>query len=460
MPISAAYIVPHPPLIVPDVGKGQEALIQKTIDSYHAIAKQIAELKPQTIVLISPHSVSYADYFHIAPGNETTGDLTKFRGNASIKVTYDAAIVSEIARLADESDFPAGYLGEKEKTLDHASFIPLYFVNQYYNDYKLVRCSISGLPRAEHYKFGMLIKEALDTLDRNCVVIASGDLSHKLTEDGPYGFAPEGSELDKKLLEIMRSGNFFEFFWLDPVMCERGGECGLSPFVVMSGILDKIAVSADLMSYEGPFGVGYAVCSFKTIGDDQSRDFLEQYNNKKHSDIEAMRKEEDSYVRLARITLESYITTGDLPVLPNDLPQELLFNRAGVFVSIKKDGQLRGCIGTIEPTQQSIAAEIMNNAISSGTKDNRFWPVEAKELDSLVYSVDVLSEAFPVADKTTLDPKRYGVIVTLGARRGLLLPNLDGVDTVDEQIAIACKKAGISINEPYNLEAFEVVRHK
>jgi len=142
------------------------------------------------------------------------------------------------------------------------------------------------------------------------------------------------------------------------------------------------------------------------------------------------------------------------------LSHTLVSNRAGVFVSLKLDGSLRGCIGTISPTTASIADEIIRNAISAGTEDPRFPPVSEDELPRLIYSVDVLGEAEKIESLDELDPVRYGVIVTKGHRRGLLLPNLEGVDTAEEQVSIALRKAGISPNENYQLERFEVVRHK
>jgi AmmeMemoRadiSam system protein A len=141
------------------------------------------------------------------------------------------------------------------------------------------------------------------------------------------------------------------------------------------------------------------------------------------------------------------------------LYEELAHSRAGAFVSLHKDGELRGCIGTIAPVQKNVLAEIIHNAVSAAAEDPRFPPVEERELAGLDIKVDVLGEAEPVSDRSTLDAQRYGVIVSLGYRRGLLLPALDGVDTPDEQIAIALAKAGIGAGEPYALERFEVVRY-
>ena len=139
---------------------------------------------------------------------------------------------------------------------------------------------------------------------------------------------------------------------------------------------------------------------------------------------------------------------------------ELTDNRAGVFVSLKLDGNLRGCIGTISPTTQSIADEIIQNAISAGTEDPRFPPVSEEELKRLIYSVDILGCAEKIKSTDELNPEKYGVIVSVGHKRGLLLPNLEGIDTAEEQVSIALKKAGISPAENYRLERFEVVRHK
>lgn len=460
MSVTAAYIVPHPPLIVPEIGKGQEKAIQSTIDSYRAVAKQIAGIKPDTIIITSPHSVMYADYIHISPGRAARGSLKRFGAPAVIHADYDTALADELCRICRAAGFPAGTLGEEDPALDHGTLVPLYFINQYYTGYRLVRCSVSGLPRQEHYRFGTMIQQAVDQLGRNAVFIASGDLSHKLTADGPYGFAAEGPELDAKLTDIMRSANFGEFLGLDSTLCERGAECGLGSFVTMAGALDQKALETQFLSYEGPFGVGYAVCGYRVAGVDAGRGFLTQDAAETNRQKQFRQTGQDACVWLARQTLECYVTTGKLPELPDGLPAFLRNERAGVFVSIKKNGRLRGCIGTIEPTQPDIAEEIRQNAISSGTRDPRFPPVRPDELADLVYSVDVLSPAEPVGDAGMLDVLRYGVIVTSGRKRGLLLPNLEGVDTVAEQLRIACEKAGIRPGESYTLERFEVVRHQ
>jgi AmmeMemoRadiSam system protein A len=173
------------------------------------------------------------------------------------------------------------------------------------------------------------------------------------------------------------------------------------------------------------------------------------------------------YVKLARATIEQFIRTGkrlrfskDLPKgLADELPIEATSRRAGAFVSVHKNGALRGCIGTIGPVQDSIAEEIISNAISAVSRDPRFEIVREDELELLEISVDILGEPEDIDGPDQLDVKRYGVIVSCGFKRGLLLPDLDGIDTVEEQIDIARQKGGISPDDNYKLQRFEVVRY-
>jgi len=169
-------------------------------------------------------------------------------------------------------------------------------------------------------------------------------------------------------------------------------------------------------------------------------------------------KEESAYVKLARETIKNYIKQGKIITLPLDLPKEMINQKAGAFVSLKKYGELRGCIGTFMPTQKNIAQEIIKNAVSAAVEDPRFSPVNVSELEDLTISVDVLSNPEEIKDISQLDPKKYGVIVSSGYKKGLLLPDLEGVDTAEEQVDIAKRKAGIYPDEKVKLYRFEVKR--
>ncbi|MHB1315722.1 MAG: AmmeMemoRadiSam system protein A [Christensenellales bacterium] len=461
MTLAGAFIVPHPPLIVPQIGRGQERKMQKTIDACKEVARRIAEIKPDTIIVTTPHSMLYADYFHLSPGAGAKGDFKNFGArDVTLEVDYDSELVETVSNLAAKEGIPAGTMGERDRRLDHGTMVPLYFINEAYKDYKLVRISLSGLSPLVHYRFGKCILKACQQTGKRAALVASGDLSHKLSDDGPYGFAEQGPVFDSKVTEIMARGDFLELLSLDEEMCEAAGECGLRSFIIMAGALDGKSVKPELLSYEGPFGVGYAVAAFTVTGDDENRHFDRIYEQKEWARLETVKTGEDIYVQLARMSLEHYVKTHKRIQCPEGLPAEITEERAGVFVSLKMDGRLRGCIGTISPTAGNIAEEIVKNAVSAGMHDPRFDPVRAEELPRLVYSVDVLGEAEPIDSTDELDVKEYGVIVTSGGRRGLLLPNLEGVDSPRQQVDIALQKAGISPGECYTMERFKVVRHK
>ncbi|MBQ6928236.1 MAG: AmmeMemoRadiSam system protein A [Oscillospiraceae bacterium] len=461
MSVVGAIMVPHPPIILPEVGRGEEKKIAASDAAYRKAAAFAAELRPDTIVLSSPHSVMYADYFHISPGDRARGDMGRFRApQLRFETDYDAAFTEELARLAESEGFPAGTLGERSTALDHGTMIPLYYINQYTADYRLVRIGLSGLPLSDHYRLGQMIARTAEKLDRRVLFVGSGDLSHKLLPEGLYGFAPEGPSYDERVMDVMGRAAFDELLDFDESFCDKAAECGHRSFCIMAGALDGKRMETEKLCHEGPFGVGYGICTYRVTGVDPERKLLEKWQKRRRQALDARRRDEDAWVKLARAEVEAWVCEHRRIEPPDELPGEMLVERAGVFVSLHKEGRLRGCIGTISPTRSCVAEEIIENAISASTKDPRFPPVREDELDALEISVDVLSPAERIRSKDELDVKRYGVIVSKGWKRGLLLPNLDGVDSVDEQISIALQKAGLSPREKdYELQRFEVVRH-
>jgi aromatic ring-opening dioxygenase LigB subunit len=399
--IQRAYLLPHPPLALPGIGRGGEREISATLAAMDEAAKEIAALAPQTIIFISPHATVFGDYFHISPGEGADGNFARF-GAADIQldVRYNGALAAEITRLAGERSIPAGSDGERDPSLDHGVMVPLWYIKQRYTNFNIVRISPSGLDAEAHYRMGQCIAHACEA---PAVLIASGDLSHKLLDRGPYGFAPEGPEFDQAVCKAFRAGDFQLFFDDAYALRKEAAECGLSPLMMLVGCFHRTPMHTRLLSYEGPFGVGYAVGEVKIC----------------------------PYRTLAKHALESRVT-GSPASLPPWLPPEMLERQAGVFVSLHINGQLR---------------------------DPRFNPVTREELPHLTYKVDLLAAAEPISGAEELDVHRYGVIVTYGVRRGLLLPNLESITTVQQQIAIACQKAGINENDPYEMERFEVVRY-
>lgn len=268
MPLLQTFIVPHPPIILPEIGRGEERKIQGTVEAYETIARTIGKLKPDTIILSSPHASHYGSHFRIAGGTKGVGDLSKFGAEEIvINVDYDREMIESIVKQADMKEIPALSDDDGFDVLDHGTMVPLYFINKEYQDYRLVRVSLSGLSPEEHYSFGQCIREAINQSGKNVVYVASGDLSHVLKIDGPYGYVKEGPLFDKIVTKALSEGDFQTLLNLDERFSDMAAECGLRSFIIMAGVIGDDKVEPKLLSYEGTFGVGYAVATYRMEGD-------------------------------------------------------------------------------------------------------------------------------------------------------------------------------------------------
>jgi AmmeMemoRadiSam system protein A len=457
------YIMPHPPIAIKEVGKGEEEKIKATRTACDRIGEEIGKLKPDTIIIITPHGPLFSDAIALSTLETIKGSLDNFNApEIQYEISIDTSLTESIREKAINEDIisvPIDEISSQQygisAELDHGSMVPLYFVNERYKDYKLVHITYGLLSKAQLYKFGMAIQKAVRESDKNAVVIASGDLSHKLSIESPYGIDENGEKFDKKVIELLSDGDVLGVFRLDRKLVKGAGECGLRSFYILLGAMEGYEVKGECLSYEGPFGIGYGVMRFNTVASDNKK-LLESIIAIKQEEIERLRACEDIYAKLAKGSLEHYVKTGEYMSIP--ILNEKMFNeRHGVFVSIKREGELRGCIGTIFPTTDCVAKEIIKNAVEAGQRDPRFSPVEMEELEDLEYSIDILMSPIK-ASRKELDPKRYGVIVKSGSRSGVLLPDLEGVDTIEEQLSIALEKAGIDKYEEYSIEKFEVHR--
>ncbi len=461
------YLLPHPPIIVEEIGRGQEIEAQKTINGAKKIAKDIRNKKPTTIIVITPHGPLFRDAISISVEENLEGSFANFgRGDLKFQFENNIQLVKNILVEAGKEGITLAPVDEQfakeyriSLNIDHGTLVPLYFINNEYTDYKLVHITYGLFSPTKLYKFGTILQKVLLESKEDGILIASGDLSHKLSDDGPYVYSPQGPIFDEKIVNLLKKGDFQGIANFDLELAEEAGECGLRSLMILAGFLDGYSVETDVLSYEGPFGVGYCTSKIDIVEKQKDRKFLNSIIKKEKDKITKKRENEDEYVSLARKSLEYYIREGETLEVPQNISEKLLNTKAGVFVTIKKDNMLRGCIGTIGPVEDCVALEIIKNAISAGTRDPRFSSVKEEELGKLVYSVDVLGTPQKINSFEELDVKQYGVIVSKGYRRGLLLPNLDGIDTVEEQVSIALKKAGIYENEDYTLERFQVVRH-
>jgi AmmeMemoRadiSam system protein A len=459
-----AGVVPHPAIIVEEVGGGHNKDSAKTIEAMDKWTTLLKQANPDVIVIITPHGNVFQDAIAIQGGNKLTGSFANF---GVPKPVYEFVNHLELQQLIREKIESQGFSTVEvndinvkryglKKDLDHGVLVPLYFVKKKAINVPIVVVSMAFLDYDQLYKVGMIIEEAIAATELKAALVASGDLSHRLTPDAPAGFDPAGKEFDKKIVDIISQGQLTNLLKLDEELIDRAGECGLRPLIMLAGSLDKYKVKSNILNYEGPYGVGYLVASMQVDKGETSS--LSKYNSDNKKQLIEKRNNESIFVKLARESLEYYLKTKKYLPVPSSLPEELK-ERKACFVSLKKNGHLRGCIGTIKPVRNMLANEIIENSVSAGLRDPRFLPVSVDEIPEIDISVDVLSEPEKVDSIEKLDPALYGVIVKTDNKSGVLLPNLEGVDSVEMQLGIALNKAGIKKNEPYDIYRFRVDRY-
>lgn len=441
-------IAPHPPIMVPEVGRADASVTSASAEALAQAAVLLASYNPETIVLMSPHAPLMYGAFAVDDGVTTSGSLASFgAGSVRISAQGDPELAAAILDAAAEAGLAAVARSEDPRlhpgVLDHGALVPLSFLDREGRT-PLVELSLSTLPLDTHREFGRAIRRAVERTGRRVAFLASGDCSHRLTHSAPAGFSPHAAAFDARLVELITAGDFRGLSEIDPVLIEEAGECGLRSFIALGGFLEGTDATTRVLAYEGPWGVGYLTAAAASPALLATLDAPPQT------------AAESAPVALARQTIEAYLLTGR--VLAPPAPAGLLAERHGAFVSLHRQGGLRGCIGTIEPTRASLAEEIVRNAFEAATADPRFPAMTPDELHDLEISVDVLHRPEP-ATFADLDPGVYGVIVTSGRARGLLLPDLEGVDTAEMQVDIARRKAGIGPGAPITLQRFRVDRY-
>ena len=452
-----AGIAPHPPIMVPEVGRDAIEEVRGSIEAMRDLTERIIKSGAETIVLVSPHAPLDARAFVAYQDAQLYGDFANFRApEARIEAPLDEEMLGAISRAASEQGYEV--LGIHDHDLDHGTAVPLYFLQRNGWRGRVVALGYSFLPNEDHLRFGSCIKQAADEVGRQTAFVASGDLSHRLKPEAPAGYYPEAYLFDQEVVDAIRDAAPERIVNIDQDLRKMAGECGYRSMLVAFGVTKEMNQDCEVLHYEAPFGVGYLVAQI-------ARERVANQavaTRQKESKLAAKGAEEsegENIVALARLAVETFIQEGRIIKSPS-AEDPMLKQRAACFVSIKTDeGDLRGCIGTIEPVKEMLAEELIVNAISSATRDPRFPPVMPEELAHLRYSVDVLSPPEP-AEFDELDPKDYGVIVEdeSGTRRGLLLPDLAGVETASQQVDIAARKAGITPGTPLKFFRFRVER--
>jgi AmmeMemoRadiSam system protein B/AmmeMemoRadiSam system protein A len=371
-----------------------------------------------TVIIIGPNHTGQGKPYSIM----TSGSWKTPLGEVQIDSEMAKKILSLSKYLEEDT------LAHKD---EHSIEVQVPFLQYFKPDVKIVPIMLS-FGSADVYKsIGIEIVKAFRELKREAVILASSDMSH-------YEPQAVAQKKDRQAIDAMLSLNADELF--KRIGQQNISMCGYAPAMVMLTAANEIGgVKAELVKYQ---------TSGETSGDYAAVVGYAGIVLRKLSPL----------VKLAKEAVEEWVTKRkaiNVVKVPPEMQEQ-----AGTFVCIKKFGELRGCIGTFEPTTHNIAEEIISNAIGTATRDPRFEPVRSSELKDLEYTVDVLTRPEPVTSKQELDPKKYGLIVEAGYRRGLLLPDLEGVDTVDQQIDICRQKGDIDPDEPVKLYRFEVKRYK
>ena len=427
--IVAGALVAHPPILLPEVGGAQSERVRATADAIRELDGILATVDATLAIVISPHSPSSMTSLPVRRAARAAGNLSRFRA-PQVRVEAQVDVMLAAALVVDGQRAGFSLTWAEETDLDHGVVVPLHSLPRTMANKRCLFLGVSGWPLHRFIEFGTWLQHRLR--DRSAVLIASGDLSHRLTPDAPYGFRPEGPIFDRLVIDALRARQWDRIEGLDPDLVDVAGECGLRPLAILLGAGRAAGLNSRVLSYEGPFGVGYPVVAFTAFPGATTT-----------LDVQT----------LGRQAIETYLRTRRLIEPPQPIPIELQ-EPSAVFVTLRKDGELRGCVGSVLPTEATAAHEVIRYAVASAVRDPRFDPVRLDEVGALLIKVQLLDPAEPVDDISTLNPQTHGIIVRCGDRQALLLPGIDGIVTPEQQVLAACEKAGIDRHAPLELERF------
>ena len=422
----AGALVAHPPVLLPEVGGAESDRLAATAAAFAELDASLAACAAECIVLVSPHGPAALDDLPVRLVPRASGHLARFGApRVALDLPVELDLASELIRSARAEGFRL--TPTDDRGLDHGTIVPLWLLPETRAGKRFVFLGISGWSRPRLTTFGRWLSGVL--AGRSAILIASGDLSHRLSPQAPYGFRPEGRVFDERVVDALRRSRWEEIDEIDAETIEAAGECGLRPLTILLGASAAAGLRSTVLGYEGPFGVGYPVARFDRSVPDY--------------DVAA----------LVRAAIDRYLRDRHTIEPPQPIPAALR-PPAAVFVTLRREGTLRGCVGTIRATQPTCAHEIIRYAIASAVRDPRFEPVRLDEVAGLSVSVQLIDEPEPVDGLEALDPARFGLIVRSGDRQSLLLPGVEGVRTPQEQLAAVRDKAGIDPAAPLELLRF------
>jgi len=436
----------HAPIVVPSIGSRargpasadglREPDCAGTTQAMREAARALVAHEPQLIVLVSPHAPRHQQSFGLISARELRGSFARF-GCPEVDLRFHGSAVAAEAIAKAARGYGLSTCDVPGDALDHGTLVPLFFVHEagYRGPVVVVAPPFPGLQT--EVLFGEVLREAARSLKERWAVLASGDMSHRLTLDAPLGYDPRALHFDETFVEYVRAGDLRSAIGIDPGLADTAAEDVIQSTAVAAGAIAFRARGLKVFSYESPFGVGY----------------LEAILYSDRAEIKH-RAPPAELIDIAHRAIECELR-GENYIPPHlDAPWH---DPRAVFVTLRNaKGELRGCIGRTEPVHSSLADEVADCATAAATRDYRMLPLELEELAGLSIDVSVLDDPEPVENRGELDPKRYGIVVTRGLRRGVLLPEMEGIETAADQLRLALQKGGIAPTEPYRVERFSV----
>lgn len=442
-PVRVAVLMPHAPILVPAVGGARGRDADATVGAMRAAAARVVSAAPESVVLVSPHSPRHPTAFGIWRGGWLRGSLDQFGApEAGVNLQNDLQLASAIATEARVAGVETWDI--TRGPLDHGALVPLWYLTDAGWHGPTVVLSLNHPQAGGLVELGRVIAAASVTLGRRIAIVASGDMSHRLKPGAPAGYDPRAKRFDRAFIETVGRGAYHNLLRLDPGLQELAAEDAVDSTVIAASAVGWSAAGHEVLSYEGPFGVGYGVA------------VLFDGNGRPTASCGGW----GGLPRVARASVAAVLNGREAQ--PPQATDDVLRQRHGVFVTIRgREGELRGCVGTLSPQFPNVIAETWQMARDAAFRDGRFPPVRPEELPSLSFEVSVLQPLEEAASETELDPRRYGVVVgTEDGRRGALLPSIPEIRTVTQQLAIARRKGGIEPGEPVRLQRFTVTKIK
>lgn len=442
MAIPCSVLMCHAPIVIPDVAGHRARQCAETTRAMSDIASRICAHGPDVVVLVSPHAPRHTTRWGICTQSPLTGNFGRF-GADHIGVTVPGAPLAAARVTPIARDLRLTTREIAGDNLDHGALVPLYFLRQAGWDGPTLLIALPQSGTKTEERMGQAIARAAEQAGERWVILASGDMSHRLNPNAPAGYHPLAKEFDRTFKARIDAGDLRGACSIEAGLREIAAEDVIDSVAVAAGAVGYRSQGYRSYAYEGPFGVGYleAVLHEESPPNSGAHDYSE---NRPWPMMLQIARE----AILARITHNAYRP----PVLPKpwNAPQ-------GVFVTLRRaDGGLRGCIGHVEPLFSGLSEEVADCAAAAATQDTRFARVSPSELPQISIEVSLLSRPEPVLDMSDLDPKRYGLVVSSGRARGVLLPNVPEVNTVEDQLRIAAAKGQLPPGRPWVIERFEV----